>query len=70
MQHTIWDDGVADREDPEELAHNVSVLLIAPGAAQQALVIEIEGWGPPLLCYCCIHCHRNRLHTASSCLMP
>jgi len=70
MPHTIWDDGMADRENSEKLAHNVGMLLIAPRAAQQALVIEVEGWGPPLLCDCCIHCHRNRLHTASPRLMP
>ena len=47
--HTIRDDGMAHGEDAEELAHDVRAFRAAPGSAQQARVVEVERWRPPLL---------------------
>ena len=48
-EHTVGDDGVADGEDAEELANDVGARLVAPGPAQQPLVVEVEGRRAPLM---------------------
>lgn len=39
---TVRDDGVADRQDPEELLDDLRAALLQPGSPHDALVVEVE----------------------------